>query len=302
MTPKRTEEEEPIPASKRVIGNRRQAAAVALASALGPIVDVCLELGVTSPEMERILRGVFVEQAESLLVSGKAAGTAASDLRIGLMTGVHRNIVRKIRSTKPSARLQPLQQRHRADALLLAWSTDCQYLTTAGSPRDLPIEATDGTPSFSALVRLHMPGVRARTAIAELRRSGAIQLLPDEFVRLRSRTVRPVGITEASIAALGSQLSQLAQTLLHNLRNPGQQWFCETSESGFVDTGRLPFLRQTVARRAQNFLDVLAAELKSEGASPTTEQAVTLGTTVFCYEIPSPPTSATPKRRRSSKR
>ena len=282
-------------------GSRRQTAAVALAPALRPVVDLCLELGITSPEMERILRGVFVQQAERLLSAGRSAGPHASDLRIGLMTGVHRNFVREIRATKPSVRLQKVQQRHRGDALLQAWATDWHYLTAAGSPRDLPIQAPEGEPCFARLVAQHMSRVPIRTAIAELRRSSAIRLLPDEQVRLRSRSARPPGITEASIAAASARLSDLTATEVHNLKTPEQRLFCESIDALRIDPRRLALVRQTIAKRAQNFLDLLAEELAPEATFPSTGPTVSIGLTVFGHERSPGDPGVSPRGRRGTK-
>src|SRR6185437_6211190 len=259
-------------------GRRRQSAALALALALQPIVDVCLELGVTSPEMERILRGVFVDRAEFALAQNSTTRKAkASDLKIGLMTGVHRNFVNQIRATRPHARLQQVQGRHRGDALLGAWSTEGPYLTSAASPRDLPIKGPEGVPSFGALVSRYMPGVRPSTAITELRRSGAIQLLPDERVRLRSSSVGHRGISAPSVAAAGSKLSRLARNLMHNLRSADQSWFCKTVELRSIDERRIPMIRQTIAKRSQSFLDVLANEFTEEKTSNAVDAGVPFG-------------------------
>ncbi|HVA41821.1 MAG TPA: hypothetical protein VNF49_14225, partial [Candidatus Binataceae bacterium] len=113
----------------------RRSAAVSLAPALRPVVDLCLALGITSPEMERIVRSVFVEQATRLLSGGRGRQTP-SDVRIALMIGVDRNLVQKIRTTKRPEQLRRVQRRHRTTALLEAWATDWRFLTSAGSPRD----------------------------------------------------------------------------------------------------------------------------------------------------------------------
>ena len=251
--------------------------------------------------MERILRGVFVQRAERLLSTSRGGERGASDLRIGLLTGVHRNFVRQIRATKPRVRLQKVQQRHRADALLQAWATDWQYLTPAGSPRQLPIDAPRGEPSFAALVEQHMPRVSPRSAIAVLRRSGAVQLLPDEQVRLRSRSARPAGISEVSINAASTQLAELLATLLHNLKAPDQQLFCDSIEPVTVDPKRLALVRQTIAKRAQNFIDLLTEELSTETSGEPAGQII--GLTVFCHiQRRGDSLGVAPKMRRGNKR
>ena len=258
---------------------------MALAAALEPFADLCLEFGITSPEMERLLRGVFVRRAEQLLFRNSPRTRSASDTRIALIIGVHRNFVRKIRTTKPRAQLDKVQHRHRGAALLEAWTTDWQFLTAAGYPRDLPIRSSSEEPSFEMLVRRHMSGVSLGTAIAELRRFGAIRLLPDEQIRLRSRSAKPSGITAANISTMSERVGQLASTLLHNLKAPQDQRLSEGLAAVWIDQQRLPFVRQTLMKRARAFLDGLTAELSDEVAtSKERARRVQLGLMVFGYE------------------
>ena len=288
MTNKRSEALQPGAARGRrsSVSNQRQSAAVAFGAALGPVVDLCLERGITSPEMERVLRAVFVDRAERLLSQDRSRARSANDLRIGLMIGVHRNFVREIRTTKPRVQLEKVQQRHRGAALLQAWASDWQFLTATGQPRDLPVRASEGeSPSFEKLVRQYMSGVSTGTAIAELRRWGAIRLLPDEQVRLRSRTSRPLGMTEASIATLSEQVRDLTSTLLHNLKMPEDQRFCDGVPEVGIDVQRLALVKQMIAKRARHFLDALAAELNDEAMTSSRKaQKVKVGLTIYSYE------------------
>ena len=276
----------------------RQSLAVALAPALAPLVELALEAGITSPEFERVVRSVFVDRASALLCASNRRQSGVSDLRIGLTIGVPRNAVRQIRSTRREVQLAKIQRRHRGDALLKAWTTDWIYLTEAGLPRDLPIHAVGGQPSFANLVRAHLRGVSTGTALAELRRSGAVRLLPDEIVRLRSRTVRPLGISQASIAAAAERLQALASTELHNLKAPDAARFCESLEPISVTADEARIIRQTLVRRARGFLDSLASELANEAPKSTGEARTRIGLTVFSHETELPAISATQYRGR----
>lgn len=288
---------------KSDVGNsRRHAFAIALESALDPIVDLCLQLGITSPEMERLLRGVFVRRAAKLLVAGSPK-RSPSDLRIGLMTGVHRNFVREIRAAKPKARLQQVQQRHPAAGLLRAWATDWTYLTSVGSPRELPMEASAGEPSFAALVSLYMPGIRPSTALAELQRAGTLQVLPHGKIRLRSRSTVYPGLTEENIESASATLTTLTTNLLHNLKSPQERWTCETSDPFVVEPQRLPLTRQTLQKRTQSFLDNVSSEFANEPATGIKETPTSVRVTVFCHETSaaSQQSKDVPKTRRGGK-
>lgn len=252
---------------------------------LEPFVDVCLELGITSPEMERLLRTVFVNRAHKVLSSGARRARSPSDVRIGLMIGVHRNFVREIRTTRPRARLEKLERRHRATALLQAWTSDWQFMTAAGQPRDLPIRAMQDEPSFEMLVQRYMPGVSTGTAIAELRRSGAVRLLPDEQIRLRSANPRPSVMTSASVSIVSERMRQLASTLLHNMKKPEDARICEALDDVHVAADRLPVVRQILVRRSRNFMDALTAELANEALPKGTDKrSVKVGLIICSHE------------------
>lgn len=277
---------------------RRQTVALALTAPLRPFVDLCIELGISSPEMERMLRGLFVERAE--LTLRKSPRIKPTDSGIALMIGVHRSIVRAVRTTKPRTRLKQVEQRHRGDALLYAWATEWEYLTTAGTPKELPIHLNAEGPSFAALARRYMPGIALGTVLSELRRSGSIQLLPDDTVRLRSRKSRHPGLTEASLAEAGARMAELAATLTHNLTSLTEQRLCEGTGTVLVPADRLPLLRQTIARRTQNFLDSLKDEILAEAAM-TSPEGVQISIVTFLSETPEAEASPNAKRPRRAK-
>ena len=242
----------------------------------------------TSPEMERVLRSVFVTRAAEALSSRSRRARPANDTRIGLMIGVHRNVVRAIRTTKPRLQLEKVQRRHRGTALLEGWTSDWEFLTAAGQPQDLPIHAEGKEPSFEALVRRYMSGISTGTAIAELRRSGAVRLLPDDRIRLRSRTARAPGVTAAGIQAASERLRELASTLLHNLKAPDDAWFCEALSGIDVGPERLALAKQIIAKRARSFMDATASELAGEAqASQHKGTRRKVGLMVCAYEKPS---------------
>lgn len=256
-----------------------------LAPALAPLVDLALAAALTSPELERILRSVFVERAAALLdrTASRRRGGGPSDLRIGLMIGVSRNIVHSIRASR-RFQVEETRRPHPGEALLKAWTTDWTYLTEAGLPRELPIYGVGREVSFEALVRSHLRGVSTGTALAELRRCGAVQLIPDERVRLLSRTMRSVGIGHASIAAAAERLQDLGATVLHNLAAKDAARFCEAMDGLDVAAERVGIARQTIARRARDFLDGLAAELASLAPTSASAPRLKIGLTVFAHE------------------
>jgi hypothetical protein len=237
-------------------------------SAVEPLVELFLELGVTSPEAESLLRSVFVHTAREWLARSHAASGDPSDVRISLVTGVHRNFVRKILDEPPGIAAAREQKGHPAGRVLEAWHSDPKYLDSSGKPRDL--FEKDQEPSFNSLVLDHLPGASPGIVLAELRRAGLVQMLSEHRVRVRSRSFRLHGINAGNIGELGSRGRELLETLTHNLRAPESRRFCESTASIEIDAGREPFVRDLIARRAGTFLTAVEQELAvaTAGARP----------------------------------
>src|SRR6202167_6555453 len=153
----------------------KAALARAAMSAVEPLVELFLELGITSPEAESLLRGVFVHTARKWLASQSRSEEAPSDVRVSLVTGVHRNFVRRILAEPPRIAAARAQRKHRTSRLLEAWHTDPAYLDSSGKPRDL--SRREPEPSFSTLASAYAPGAAPGVVLQALQRAGVVQLL-----------------------------------------------------------------------------------------------------------------------------
>src|SRR6185437_12053588 len=118
-------------------GSGRTELAWAAFAAIQPIVAVLIELGITSPEAESLLRSFFVHEASTWL-TGQSGGGKPSDSRVALVTGLHRNVIREIRAEPPQIAPKRAGRGYRAGRLLEAWHTDPAYKDAHGNPMDLP--------------------------------------------------------------------------------------------------------------------------------------------------------------------
>jgi len=235
-------------------------------TAVEPLVELFLELGITSPEAESLLRSVYVHTAREWLAKSHAASADPSDVRVSLVTGVHRNFVRRILAEPPRIAAAREQKGHPAGRVLEAWHSDPKYLDSSGKPRDL--SEKDQEPSFNSLVLDHLPGATPGMVLAELRRAGLVQMISEHRVRVRSRTFRLQGLNAGNIGELGSRGRELLETLTHNLREPESRRVCESMPSIEIDAAREPFVRDLIARRTGNFLTAMEQELAVATASP----------------------------------
>ncbi len=256
----------------------------ALSAAFEPVIDVCLEVGLTSPEMESLLRAVFVLRAINRLSGAGGKNRPISDVRVGLAVGLHRNEVRKIRSARAEATIEKRQRRHRTGRLISGWTSDPRFITTGGQPRDLQLRDYESGPGFDELVRLHLPGVSTGTALKELRRRNLVQVLPDEIIRLRRMTSRRTGITADNILLYSKYLRRLASSLLENLQDAQNPHIVEETKPIRVSKEFVPVLRRILERRSRAFLNALERECSAETAKRRHRPAVRIGVTTFTWE------------------
>jgi hypothetical protein len=264
----------------------------ALEPAFEPIIDLCLKLGVDSPQLESLLRVIYVHRAMAKLPGNRKTGRGPSHEAVGLAVGLNRNDVRKVLQSGSSGaktRMTNKEQRHSKSAKLLKeWSTNSRFLTSGGLPRDLPIVSYDDGPSFEELVVAALPGKHVKHILSELRRRGLVTLLPDEIVRFRSESALPSGLTTASISYAATQLNLLGATLLKRLTDPNAFFLYETTKALYADLEELHRSKPALLQRTMSYLHALESEFggkrtsKKKKARPETEPS--FGYSVFFWQ------------------
>jgi Family of unknown function (DUF6502) len=262
--------------------------------AIDPLVELLLEIGITSPEAESLLRSLFIHKAHAWL-SRRADGGFPSDVRVALVTGVHRNFVRSILAEPPKIARTRERRGYLAGRLLGAWHTEAAYCDDSGKPRDLPEKGA--APSFAALVAAHLPGASAGVVLQELQRAGVVESLSEHRVRVRSRTMRQPGLNLENVASYGSQAKALLTTLTNKLLDPRSSAYFESSPSISIDGARIALIRDVVARRGRNFLLALEKELAGEARRGGRRAGATFAVSVIETEA----RPATRARRRREK-
>lgn len=160
----------------------------AATAALKPVVELFLKLGITSPEAEALLRAVYVHAARRRITRSLEPGQKPSDVRIALVTGIHRNFVRKILAKPPAISASRQWRGSSVARLVSAWRVDPKYIDEFGRPLD--IAEKDEEPSFRSLVKQYLPGVTPAVALSELRRANQVELISDHRLRLLHRPAK----------------------------------------------------------------------------------------------------------------
>ena len=264
--------------------NGREAIAREAIRAMEPLVELLLEIGITSPEAESLLRGLFVHKSRDWLAR-QSDGADPSDVRIALVTGVHRNFVSRLLAEPATIPASRRRRGHRAGRLLQAWHTESLYLDSSGKPRDLPQRGPE--PSFESLATKYVPGSPAAVVLQELQRAGVVQRLGDQRVRARSPVMRTPGLNMLNIGDMSKSVKELLETMVRNIRDPDDQLFCDSLAAIELDESRLAVVREVLSRRASGFLQSLQAELTAERKKRLARSGkrVTLSLTVFESQV-----------------
>jgi hypothetical protein len=194
-----------------------------LRSALDPLIDICVRIGVHSTELESLVRVEFVRRLAETLPGNLKTGRGPSHEEIGLAAGLNRgevqNILAKGLESAQMRMKKKAQQHSKSERILRLWSKSTRYLSTSsGLPLDLPLDLQADGPSFAELVEKALPGKLPKHVLKDLRRRGLVQLLPDEIVRYRrGGRALPTELSATALAYAANQMRLLGNALLQTM-------------------------------------------------------------------------------------
>jgi Family of unknown function (DUF6502) len=255
----------------------------ALNHVIDSLLDLMFDAGVTVREFNYLVRERAVHTATKRVARDTGR---SSKSRVAIMTGLGRSEVGRIsRTSAPHKR--PKSGQHPARRVLAAWFEDTHFLTAGGEPAVLPIFGKKR--SFESLVRIHGGGIPVRAMLDELTQINAVQLLPDQRVRARSRVPISMGLTPDAITAAGERCGDLLQTLTSNLRRVAPPLFEATSLITDADPAMIPIIRREIAEQGESFINGAGSLLKrslrkSNRASSSLASKRRLGVTVYYFE------------------
>jgi Family of unknown function (DUF6502) len=263
--------------------------AKALSAALEPLIDVCLTIGITSPEIESLLRATFVQRAFVKLPRHARTGRGPSDSKVSLAAGVHRSEVSRIRGTGGAAGAKGTMEKKqrlysKSARVLVGWTTDPRYMTSGGLPLDLPLERSKQRRSFEDLVDKYAPGNHPGSVLKELRRRGNVDLLEDGIVRFKGTATRSGGLTKSNVAVAARRMKRLGDTLVHNIVNAEQTRLYAETKTLSLNAEQLALIRAVLERRAKTFIAALDSECETRISARANGKAKRMGVSVFAWE------------------
>jgi hypothetical protein len=274
------------------------AALGAVSSLLAPVVPLLLELGVGIGDVETVLKLLYVQAAQGLvLAQGKEKSEAgpratnplkiqASIATLAMMTGLTRKAVARLLTLGTDRDASSDIGRQRAERVISGWLHDPDYRNErTGLPAILPLRGPP--PSFTSLVKQHSGDPRVRTILTELRRVRAIRDHPGRKVELIRHSYAPSGLDPAAIALVGEQAADYIRTLVHNVKRPSWPLYSRRVVNARVDSAELGRLMRHCATLADSTMESFDAAINDPSASTSSEsasgQAGRLGAGIFIF-------------------
>jgi hypothetical protein len=231
----------------------KEATLTALKRVVGPLVNVMFDTGVTVHEFSHLMRDSAVRVAAKRV--SRASGRDSKS-RVAIITGLPRSEVARILKSDAASPGKRVAQ-HPSRRILAAWHENPRFLSADGDPAVLPIFGKRR--SFEQLVALCGRGIPVRAMLDELTQINAVERLPDQRVKAKSRIPILTSLTGDAIAAIGERTGDLLETLTNNLGR--------TVESS-TDTTYMP--RKNLHRKRRPNSKRATEEMNSEPAKVQT--------------------------------
>jgi hypothetical protein len=172
------------------------------------------------------------------------------------------------------------KQYNRVVRVIGGWINDPRFLRKDGNPNDLDYE---GENSFSELVKHYSGDMPVAAMQKVLTSSGNIKFTGDDKVRLLSHAYLPSDDPVEKLAILGTDTSQLIQTVDFNLTAPEEDLrFQRKASNPQVDPESIPEIKQFLQRKGQAFLEEVDLYLTQHESS--NDSGVELSVGVFYHE------------------
>jgi hydroxymethylpyrimidine pyrophosphatase-like HAD family hydrolase len=185
----------------------------ALKKLLRPLVTFLISNGITYPEVNEILKELFVEVAEKEF---KLPGKNQTDSRINFLTGIHRKDVKRLKNKAVNEIEQEIPS---LSALLISrWLGDSRYCDNQGQPKALSRSIKQkGDISFEGLVVSVNKDIRSRVILDEWLHMEIVYLNENDEVCLNQNAFIPEKGHEEKTWFFGENIADHIAAAVHNL-------------------------------------------------------------------------------------
>lgn len=240
----------------RMTDTIKEAVLLAFRRVMTPLVRILLRHGISFGEFAEIVKGVYVDiaQREFTLPAGRQ-----SQSRIAIITGLTRKEVARLVEVLGSDSLASASNLNRVGRVLSGWHQDPDFTGPYGIPHELAFDAPYNRRSFVELVRRYSGDMPPRAMLDELIRVGAAIQLSSGQIRATARLYIPAKTDPALLDFMAVALTDLAETLDHNLEAPPDDKLFERrvwTPAG-IPTDMVQDFRYLAAEKGQQFLEYL---------------------------------------------
>lgn len=188
---------------------------VALRRILRPLVKLMLAKGITFPFLSELLKGLFVEVADSEF---RIDGKPSTDSHLSLLTGIHRKDIKRLRTCSHSDTETIPQAVSLGTRLINLWSSDPRFLDENNQPKPLPRFCKDGGDiSFEGLVTSVSCDIRSRVVLDEWLRLGVAHFDENNRVCLNTAAFIPANGFEEKVYYFSHNLHDHTAAATSNL-------------------------------------------------------------------------------------
>ena len=250
-----------------------------------PLVRTLLRNGVSFSEFESTTREVFVEESIKDCWHKDGNCTVA---RVSISTGMTRRDVEQILDAwAKDEGISDRSRLARISRLLTGWSTDPKYVGPYGWPIDVPFELSGDNhkASFVEIVKRFCGNTSPHSMLNELLNVQAVSRTEAGLLRLENRAYIPEALTNDSLNRLSTVVSNVIQTLDHNLEVEREEdgRFERTVAADHGLSARLvPKLSTFLQDRGVEFLEELDAWMAAHPPGAD-EERLGVGVGVYLY-------------------
>jgi hypothetical protein len=233
-------------------GDVKSAVSAATLRLLRPLARFLLEARIGIGEFNALARLAYVQAAVQSAAAG--GGYRVNVSRVAALTGLTRVEVAALLAEERGAPPRQHRGRVRAERVLHGWWNDPEFQDRSGAPERLKRKGP--RLSFAALVKRYSGDAHNAAAILdELLHSQAVREREDGTLEALSRTCANVSWDSRGIEAVGEELTEHFETLLYNLKNPGQPRFARRVVCAYLDAYAARVVIPELAEQAEIFLE-----------------------------------------------
>ncbi len=248
-----------------------------LSNILRALIRTLLRNGMSYGEFDQIARKCFVDVAFDEFTTARKKQTISN---VAILTGLNRKEVKKMHELDIDQAELNSKQYNRIIRVLGGWINDPAFLRKDGNPRDLDYE---GVGSFSELVKKYSGDMPVAAMQKALTASSNIKFTDDNQVRLFSHAYLPSDDPVEKLAILGTDTSELIDTIDFNLTAAEETLrFQRKASNPKVALESIPEIKQFLKRKGQAFLEEVDLYLSQHESDDDSSAELSVG--LFYHE------------------